>query len=67
VRVGLSSATYSVSEGDGFANISLQLTGAAEREVSVLVQTGIGTATGSLGNCLMMVAGDEGFSTSSCQ
>ena len=61
MTVGLSSATYSVSEGDGFANISLQLTGAAEREVSVLVQTGIGTATGSLRNCLMMVAGDKRF------
>ena len=57
VTVGLSSATYSVSEGGGIANVSLRLTGAAEREVSVLLQTGDGVATGSQGGWLGAGAG----------
>ena len=48
VTVGFSSATYSVSEGDGISNVSLELTGTTEREVTVLIKTGNGTATGSL-------------------
>lgn len=47
--VGLSSTTYSASEGDGAANVSLELTGTAEREVTVLIHTEDGMATGSLG------------------
>ena len=39
VMVGLSSATYSVSEYDELATISLELIGDAEREVTVLIQT----------------------------
>ena len=57
VTVGLSSATYNVSEGDGVANVSLRLTGAAEREVSVLLQTEDGVATGSQGGWLGVGAG----------
>ena len=49
VMVGLSSATYSVSEYDGLASISLELIGTAEIEVTVLIQTSNGNATGSLG------------------
>ena len=48
VTVGLSSTMYSVLEEDGFANVSVELTGTAEREVTVLIQTGDLTATGSL-------------------
>ena len=60
VTVEFSSATYSVSEGDEFANVSVELTGTAEREVRVLIHTENGTATGSLGKlfdvcCLIML------------
>ena len=37
-----------MSEGDGFANVSVEITGAAEKEITVLIQTRNGTATGSL-------------------
>ena len=46
--VGFSSATYSVFEGDGFANVSLELNIPAESDVIVLTHTGDVSATGSL-------------------
>ena len=46
VTVGLSSANYSVFESDGVANITLELTGDAEREVTVLIETQNGDAIG---------------------
>ena len=55
--MGLSSATYSVSEYDELATISLELIGDAEREVTVLIQTLNGNATGSLGKGLEVVSG----------
>ena len=64
--VGLSSATYSVSESDGVCNISLELTEAAEREVTVIIQTWDGMATGSLGGWLEVVTGVMCCSPSSC-
>ena len=48
VTVGLSYANYSVFEGDGVANISLELIGDSEREVAVIIQTLNGSATGCL-------------------
>ena len=47
MTVSLSSVAYTVSEGDGVANVSLELIRAAEREVTVLIQPGDITATGS--------------------
>ena len=67
VNVSLSSATYLVSEDDRDANVSLELTGTAEREVTVLIQTGDGTATGSPGKWLEVVPGVMCSSSSSCQ
>ena len=52
MNVSLSAATYSVSEGEGLCNVSLELNEAAEREVTVFIQTVDGTATGSLGKWL---------------
>ena len=49
VTVNFSSTTYSVFEGDGVANISLELTGAAQREITIFIQTSNGMATGSPG------------------
>ena len=46
VTVGLSSANYSVFESDGVVNITLELTGDAEREVTVLIETQNGDAIG---------------------
>ena len=48
MTVGLKSATYSVNENDESANVSLEVFGAAEREVTVHIETGDGTATGIL-------------------
>lgn len=56
MTVGFSSANYSVSESDEVCNVSLELTEAAEREVTVLIQTGNGTATGSLREGMDFVA-----------
>ena len=67
MTVDFSSANYSVSEGDGVANISLELTGVAEREVTVLIHTGDGNATSSLEKWLEMVAGVMCCSPSSSQ
>ena len=50
MTVGFAYTTYSVSEGDEFVNVSLALIEAAEKEVTVIIQTGDGTATGSLEN-----------------
>ena len=47
VTVSLSSAIYSASEGNEFCNVSLELTEAAEREVTVLIHTEDGAATGN--------------------
>ena len=47
--VSLSSTNYYASEGDGVANILLQLFRAAAREVTVFIETGDVTTTGSLG------------------
>lgn len=47
ISVDLSSTTYSVTESDEVVNVSLELIGAAEREVTVLIETQDGTATGS--------------------
>ena len=47
VTVGFFSTVYSISEDDRFANVSLELTEAAEKEVAVLLETGNGTAKGS--------------------
>ena len=52
MTVGFSYTTYSVFKGDGVANVSLELTEAAEREVTVLIQTGNGMATGNPGERL---------------
>ena len=49
VTVGLSCPNYFVSEGDEVVNISLELTGNSEREITVLIQTQNGSATGCLG------------------
>ena len=57
VTVGFIFTTYSVSEVDMVANISLELIGAAEREVPVLIHAEDGTATGSLGGRLELEAG----------
>ena len=46
MTVGLSSANYSVFESDGVVNITLELTGDAEREVTVLIETQNGDAIG---------------------
>ena len=46
VTLGLSSATYSVNESDEVANVSLELTKAAEKEVTVHIETSDRTATG---------------------
>ena len=67
MTIGLSSATYNVSEGDGVASVSLRLTGAAEREVSVLLQTEDGVATGSQGGWLGVGAGVMSCSPCSSQ
>ena len=50
VFIDFSSATYTASEGDGFANVSLELTGTAERAVTVRMHTEDGMATGMLGD-----------------
>ena len=47
VRIGLLSDTYSASEGNVSANVTLELLGAAEREVSIVLQTEDGTALGT--------------------
>ena len=48
VTVDLPYTTYSVSEGGGVTNVSLVLTGAAEKEVTVLIHTENQTAIGIL-------------------
>jgi len=50
VTLGLSSATYSVNESDEVANVSLELTKAAEKEGTVHIETSDRTATGSMGD-----------------
>ena len=47
MTVSLSSITYTASEGDGVVNVSIELIRPAEREVTVLIQPGDVTATGS--------------------
>ena len=48
VTVSLSSTAYSASENDGLAIISLELSGAAGRELIVFLETQNGNATGCL-------------------
>ena len=52
MTIDLFFANMSVTEGDEFVNGSVQLTGSAEREVTVLIHTQNGTATGNLEKCL---------------
>ena len=52
VTVGFASTTYSISESDEVADVLLELTGTAEREVIVFMQTGNETAKGSPGRWL---------------
>ena len=54
--MALSSANYSASEGDEVASVSVELTGAAEREVMVYIHSWDRTATGSSEEWLELAA-----------